>query len=180
MPPQKVKKKSATGLTPRIEEAGNRYGKLLVIKAAKFRQSGHIFWHCHCDCGKNTVVSGCSLRSGKSRSCGCARIPPIQAIDETGNRYGRLLVIKKAQKRKRSHACWHCRCDCGKNIIVDGCQLRRGDTASCGCYQRECAGNITRGTRRPKNVRAKVSKANKGRTRVYRRDGTWYMEKKTT
>jgi hypothetical protein len=32
---------------------------------------GHAEWQCRCDCGKEKVVSGPSLRNGKSQSCGC-------------------------------------------------------------------------------------------------------------
>lgn len=55
--------------------------------------------------------------------------------DETGNRYGKLLVLKidestiESGKRKK----WVCQCDCGKQISVNGTSLRNGNTKSCGC-----------------------------------------------
>jgi len=51
--------------------------------------------------------------------------------DETGNRYGRLLVLKRADKR--SCVYWLCRCDCGKEHTALGSNLRGGRAQSCGC-----------------------------------------------
>ena len=56
-------------------------------------------------------------------------------IDETGNKYGYLTVVKRGPNNARGKACWICDCDCGtKNILVIGSQLRNGKTKSCGCY----------------------------------------------
>lgn len=54
-------------------------------------------------------------------------------IDELGNRYGRLLVVGFAGVGVRKYALWRCRCDCGKEIVVPGNSLRKGNTRSCGC-----------------------------------------------
>lgn len=58
-------------------------------------------------------------------------------IDETGNRYGRLLVLEFAGVNKYGKAIWLCKCDCSGEVIIGGCSLRNGDTQSCGCYSRE-------------------------------------------
>lgn len=55
-------------------------------------------------------------------------------IDEMGNRYGRLVVVKRGKNRGRQ-AMWLCKCDCGKETIVSGAHLRRGNTRSCGCLR---------------------------------------------
>lgn len=34
---------------------------------------GPIYWVCRCECGNVRAVEQCSLRAGKSRSCGCLR-----------------------------------------------------------------------------------------------------------
>lgn len=52
----------------------------------------------------------------------------------------RLTVIEriKSEKNKR-RTYWLCECNCGKHnrIIVDGVQLRNGNTKSCGCLRNE-------------------------------------------
>lgn len=60
-------------------------------------------------------------------------------VDLTGQRFGRLKVIRRAGSTKHNKATWHCICDCGNETIVCGAELRHGDTRSCGCLQREWA-----------------------------------------
>lgn len=59
-------------------------------------------------------------------------------IDRTGQRYGRLVVINKAETDIHGNAKWLCLCDCGNQVVVSGNALQRG-TKSCGCYMREVA-----------------------------------------
>lgn len=59
-------------------------------------------------------------------------------IDETGHRYGRLLVTGRAPSRgSRSRAHWFCLCDCGSSVDVEACNLRQGRQVSCGCHRAE-------------------------------------------
>ncbi|WP_156466241.1 hypothetical protein [Janibacter sp. Soil728] len=58
-------------------------------------------------------------------------------IDETGNVYGRLTVIGRAESGSKSGARWRCLCECGIETTVMGCHLRSGSTSSCGCFHRE-------------------------------------------
>lgn len=57
-------------------------------------------------------------------------------IDITGERYGRLTVLK-LEPSKKYLSMWRCRCDCGNEITAYLGNLRRGTTQSCGCLQRE-------------------------------------------
>ena len=58
-------------------------------------------------------------------------------IDETGQRYGRLLVLT-SDGRYNNEVTWECRCDCG-NVVknVRGTSLRKKETQSCGCLHKE-------------------------------------------
>jgi len=62
-----------------------------------------------------------------------------KAIDETGNRYGHLLVLCRGNPKRTSSGnsvvMWRCRCDCGKEIEVKGTNLRSGHSTSCGCHR---------------------------------------------
>lgn len=61
-----------------------------------------------------------------------------KTIDETNNRYGRLVVIKiEPERNKHNKTVWLCKCDCGNEAFVSGSNLRRGLTKSCGCLRRE-------------------------------------------
>ena len=60
-------------------------------------------------------------------------------IDLTGQRFGRLVVICECGRTKRGQVLWKCRCDCGNECVVDGCNLRKKKrpTRSCGCLVAE-------------------------------------------
>lgn len=51
----------------------------------------------------------------------------------TGMLFGRLTVINRTTQDKAGTYFWLCRCICGKEKLVRGYSLKRGDTQSCGC-----------------------------------------------
>src|ERR1700728_1739346 len=55
-----------------------------------------------------------------------------QFIDETGNRYGSLYVLKRSPNIS-TRVMWECKCDCGKVVITQGTSLRSGNSTTCGC-----------------------------------------------
>ena len=61
--------------------------------------------------------------------------PPIARdyprLDLTGQRFGQLTALGPAEDIG-SMTAWRCRCDCGKEIVVETAHLRSGQT-SCGC-----------------------------------------------
>ena len=62
-------------------------------------------------------------------------------IDLTGQKFGRLTVIKREANSNRGQARWLCKCDCGNTTIVKGTELRRSGARkgvrSCGCLALE-------------------------------------------
>jgi hypothetical protein len=54
--------------------AGERFGRLIAIRATEERRSGHIAWLCRCDCGRSGLFSGKKLRTGHTKSCGCWKV----------------------------------------------------------------------------------------------------------
>lgn len=54
-------------------------------------------------------------------------------IDISGQIFGKLLIIKRAENDKRGLACWLCKCLCGRETTVRGSDLRSGRTKGCGC-----------------------------------------------
>lgn len=56
-----------------------------------------------------------------------------------GQKFGRLSVLSfhGFNPKRKAKLNWLCRCDCGKEIVVDGYNLRNGNTKSCGCYKIE-------------------------------------------
>ena len=125
-----------------VDLTGQRFHKLVVIRRVenKIKPSGQqeTAWLCHCDCGNETVVTTGHLKDGSTKSCGCLR-PGGQKglIDITGQRFGKLLVLKRAvddfiDVHGHHFAQWECICDCGRETIAQGRYLRSGKKTSCG------------------------------------------------
>nr|DAI30801.1 MAG TPA: PVL ORF-50-like family [Caudoviricetes sp.] len=70
-------------------------------------------------------------------------------IDLTGQRFGRLTVIKRVENKQlkngRQKVQWLCQCDCGNTKIVTSEQLKSGHTNSCGCICKEHPNRTTHG-----------------------------------
>lgn len=61
-------------------------------------------------------------------------------IDITGQKFGKLTVIKRLPNRKAT-TYWLCQCECGNFSEVRGSQLRNGSVKSCGCLRKETFAN---------------------------------------
>lgn len=61
--------------------------------------------------------------------------------DLTGKRFGRLVVIERAedhiQPNGKHQIQWLCKCDCGNEVVVRGSNLKNGNSKSCGCLQKD-------------------------------------------
>lgn len=58
--------------------------------------------------------------------------------DLTGRRFGRLMVVRDTGERlEGGHIVWECKCRCGEMAFVTSCNLRSGNTRSCGCLRTE-------------------------------------------
>jgi hypothetical protein len=66
-------------------------------------------------------------------------MPGRQMIyDITNQRFGRLLVLTKSNKKMMSgHYLWECLCDCGNRHFAKADHLRAGGVRSCGCLHKE-------------------------------------------
>lgn len=60
-------------------------------------------------------------------------------VDLTGQKFGKLTVIKLHGFNKRNKAIWECKCDCGSDKIVmaTNSNLRNWKLPSCGCWAKE-------------------------------------------
>lgn len=125
---------------------GQKFGKLTVLYRVATPpniSNKNAYWKCVCDCGNQHIVNTNVLQKGIAQSCGCLNKEktPSNFIDETGNRYGRLLVLERGEDQYNSngrrYVQWKCQCDCGNIILVKGDLLRNGKTKSCGCYRKD-------------------------------------------
>lgn len=125
---------------------GKKFGRLTVIKRVddRIQPNGNhdTMLECQCDCGNITVVRASDLTNNHTQSCGCfnkERVIETSLIDLTGERFGRLTVVKRAESRILSNGKhvtrWLCKCDCGNETIVASSSLVTGLTKSCGCIK---------------------------------------------
>ena len=113
---------------------GQRFGKLTALRRTDQRYKEKVLWECQCDCGNTVLRTTNDLTSGHTTSCGCNR---HEMRDITGQRFGRLTVLRPTDQRRSEAVVWECRCDCGNTILTIGGPLHRGRTTSCGCWRKE-------------------------------------------
>lgn len=64
-------------------------------------------------------------------------------LEITGQKFNRLTVISFVDQASDGSSRWLCRCDCGKEKIVRGSNLKKDQVKSCGCLVKElCSQNI--------------------------------------
>lgn len=117
-------------------EAGQRYGRWIVLGETLKTSRGEVKWCCRCDCGTERFVLARSLLYGGSKSCGCLkneRALEVNAKDLTGRTFGELTVLRKAEhQRKNGGVWWLCKCACGEDYEVPGTLLITGRRTHCG------------------------------------------------
>lgn len=63
----------------------------------------------------------------------------MKIIDLTGQKFGRLVVLKENGRSNKGEKVYECKCDCGNVVNVPSSYLRSKWTQSCGCLQRDRA-----------------------------------------
>lgn len=125
----------------KIDLTGQKFGKLTVLFEQPERKNSKIVWHCKCDCGNECDIVGSQLTKADhpTRSCGCLQKEKTrlanQSEDLTGQKFGRLTVIKRQENSSK----WECLCECGNKVITTTNHLKTGHTQSCGCLQKDRA-----------------------------------------
>jgi len=116
---------------------GLEFGRLKVLECTGSDKNRNKKYKCLCSCGNLTEVTGKSLKTGRTKSCGCYKLSKGKEarVNLQGLRFGLLTVISLAVKAPNGEAMWLCKCDCGNEIEVRRGSLRSGLTRSCGCLK---------------------------------------------
>jgi len=88
-------------------------------------------------------------------------------IDLTGQRFGKLTVIARDGSDKNNKATWLCRCDCGKETVVRGSDLRQEKIRSCGCIKTNLLSKNLTGQKFGKLTALKQAGKNKYRSNMW-------------
>jgi hypothetical protein len=118
--------------------SGRKFGQWSVLKLAPRDTHNLMRYYCKCDCGTKKIVYAGNLRSGKSPSCGCISLERFkQFADLSGNKFGRLTVLKRVKNSTAGKVMYQCACLCGKKTTVQAGNLQNENSKSCGCYKHD-------------------------------------------
>jgi hypothetical protein len=98
-------------------------------------------YKCRCECGRIRRVEAHSLRSGRTKSCGCIK----RVLIPNGTVFGRLTLLGFHHSTGQD-TFYKLRCKCGNIKVVKRWSLINGMTMSCGCLHREI---VSRTRQRP-------------------------------
>lgn len=106
-----------------IDISGQRFGSLIVQTLAGSDTDHGTLWNCICDCSKECLVRGNSLRRGRTKSCGCmsgtfasaalSKEPGLSNVNQLYNTY-------KNQARRREYE-WKLSLEEFREIIKENC-----------------------------------------------------------
>ena len=119
---------------------GDRFGKLIIKSLFREKCGSQTITKaiCVCDCGVEKIYSLSNVKSGKSVSCGCSKDQPynkgVYSV-YVGQQFDRLTVLSLFSENNISFAL--CKCICGTEKRVAVSNLKKGNTVSCGCKNRE-------------------------------------------
>jgi hypothetical protein len=124
-----------------FDMTGMTFGRLTAIKDVGSKNKTRV-WQFQCLCGNTVEAKGTEVRFGAKLSCGCLAkdlSSERKRLKLDGKKFTRLLVLKCTGANKSGHVQWLCKCDCGKETIVNGTALVNGKSKSCGCLRSEIA-----------------------------------------
>lgn len=113
----------------------------VIYRTTNSTSNGQASWLCQCQlCKKYTIKTSTSLKTGKNL-CSCRN-------DLTGKKIGRWTIEYQLKERtKKRGLIYHCKCECGNEKNVPAESLRRGESQSCGCLQKEKAAKTCQANR---------------------------------
>ena len=124
--------------TFKTDLTGQQFGIYLVLNYNQelSNEKRKTYWTCKCTkCGHILNVRTDGLKRNPQSCPNCKN-------DLTGQKFGRLTVLKKGKIDKNGHAYWICLCECGNQVEVAGTNIIRGLTQSCGCLHKEICHNL--------------------------------------
>lgn len=113
------------------------FGELKVLSLDTNNSNKGAYWLCQCSCGNIKSIAASSLKSGKTKSCGCKTASYIsQSLSKElkqGDIFGKWRVIRKDNDNLGDGSRYICQCDCGITKSVKTSSLLDGSSLSCGC-----------------------------------------------
>lgn len=143
----------------KIEIIGRQFGHWTVLEES-YKKGNRTFYKCKCGLCQNIYeVDGSILRRGQTTHCkNCTR----KDREMIGKTYGSWEVVSYSHTSNKKPY-YNCKCACGTEEKVQGCNLRLGKTIKC----KKCSGVETAvrnsGKKLSKETKDKISKAHIGK-----------------
>ena len=78
-------------------EIGTKFSRLTVVSKEGRDKWGNYLYSCKCDCGNTTIITGFSLDSENTKSCGCLKIEKLTTHDSSFTREYRSYTALKSR-----------------------------------------------------------------------------------
>lgn len=98
---------------PTAEILATKYGLLTPMHELQYTDRRK--FECKCDCGGTKIALLTSLKTGKTKSCGCLQKNARKHNIQPGDKFGRLTVVKEGERVGPAGAkqkTWLCECSC--------------------------------------------------------------------
>ena len=118
------------------DETGNRYGRVTVIGRGHKASGQRAMRLCRCDCGKEFVTRGSSLRKGDTQSCGCVAVEKLRAavvLPEGVAAMNQMIRRLKANASERGIE-WHLTDEQALAITQQSCHYCGGDFSNTSSH----------------------------------------------
>lgn len=92
-----------------------------------------------CSCGKVVSIKFSDVKNGKTKSCGHLK-EQMKYKNMVGEKFNHLLAIEELGFNSKNQREYLFLCDCGKTVIRELKEVKRGKLKSCGCMKGVGAG----------------------------------------
>ena len=131
------------GFSFKLNLVGQKFNKLFVLRELdkeERKSNKRILFLCQCDCGKERIVSGTSLKNGAIKSCGCTRKAKKRlASSMIGETFNGNVVMRESDlsdpRNVNGKRNWICICECGNEFITTTELITSNRITGCGCYK---------------------------------------------
>lgn len=114
---------------------GDKIGVLTLLEETNRRSDTYIIWQVKCECGKIFDMATDILSSSAHSHCIHEPYQIGPKNDLTGQKFGKLTVLRPTQERYHGCVVWECRCDCGNICYKSTGVLTSFESQSCGCLK---------------------------------------------
>lgn len=112
---------------PHTDLIGKSFNGLTIKSFKEKDEDGFDLFNCLCHCGNKVVRRGKSVKTNRTRTCGCN----IDYDSLVGRTYSNLHVVRNTGTGRSDR--YLVKCTCGVEFELMGTQLRHGYIRSCGC-----------------------------------------------